>query len=101
MNMNNVVLNELMDKKILEVNFKIGDDDLIIKTECGNTFRFYHYQDCCEHVYLQNIIGDDSFTWTFFRLASEKGVVVFRFLGTSNGYYSEGITISMDNKISF
>lgn len=130
MNMNNVFLNELVGKKVCEMKGQIKDQDFLIKTECGYTFNFYHNQDCCESVYLENIIGDindilgheiilaqeeinndeiqdsdvfnqDSFTWTYYRLASEKGLVVLRFYGTSNGYYSEGITISMNPKKFF
>ena len=85
--------------------------------------KFYHKQDCCEDVEIAEIIGDltdligsplveaeetsdaegdrleyaDSYTWTFYRFRTEKGSVVVRWLGESNGYYSEEVDVEFYN----
>lgn len=75
---------------------------------------------CCERVFVEDISGDlkdligspitkaeessnsetppgatlpteDSFTWTFYLLATAMGYVAIRWLGESNGFYSEGV----------
>jgi hypothetical protein len=100
-----------------------GDDALVFAGEDGITWTFLHYQSCCEHVRIEDIAGDladlvgapmlvaeesssnnhddpvesddHSRTWTFYRFATVKGTVTVRWLGESNGYYSERVSLDM------
>ncbi len=93
-------------------------NELIFKTTDGETYRMYHEQDCCESVILEDVVGDlqdlvgsvilvaeevegespadfeayESYTWTFYKFATRKGYVDLRWLGQSNGYYSESVS---------
>lgn len=83
----------------------------------GTIWTMYHDQDCCETVEIESIVGeldwllntpllmaeevinipeikgnDDSQTWTFYKFATIRGYVTIRWLGQSNGYYSETVT---------
>lgn len=88
------------------------DGDAIVFANENVEFKLEHQQECCEHVYIESVVGDLSdlqdspilrseassnpgencegtFTWTFHKLATRKGYVDIRFFGESNGYYSE------------
>lgn len=111
---------ELMGKVLKSIE-QIDDDELIFKTECGEVYKMFHYQDCCESVTIEDIIGDlddligtpilmaeevtqdgsedswDSATWTFYKFATINGYVTIRWFGQSNGYYSESVYFEKTN----
>lgn len=92
------------------------EDEIIFIVDESEKYKMLHYQDCCESVCIEDICGDldnlvnspiliaeertnmnipktedESFTWTFYELATLKGSVTIRWYGTSNGYYSEAV----------
>ena len=102
----------------------LNGDSLSILTD-KYEYNLYHAQDCCEYVRIVKIIGDidnilneeiifaeedggandpdwysdnynDSHTWTKFVLGTKNANVEFWFLGESNGYYSEHISIKVE-----
>ena len=93
--------------------------------EDGTSYLMFHERDCCEHVYIEDICGDledlvgspilqaeevtnqdddppentdfdQSYTWTFYKLATLKGAVTIRWFGTSNGYYGESVSFCQE-----
>lgn len=108
----------LLSKTFIDV-YKVNEDEIHFVVSETEKYRLFHWQDCCENVKIESIDGDlkdligneilqaeevtnannDSFTeyldssstWTFYKLATIKGYVTIRWLGESNGYYSESV----------
>ena len=113
-------LESMLGLVFIKVEGSVGDGEMVFVAEDGRRFIFGHMQDCCETVYINDIVGDlndlvgkpllraeeesnvdlpapskyaDSYTWTFYKFATRKGYVDVRWLGESNGYYSESVDL--------
>lgn len=104
-------------KTFIKVSKANDNEELVFIEENGCVWRFYHEQDCSETVEIESIVGElqdlenhpllmaeevssddepapinaESYTWTFYKFATIKGYVDVRWLGKSNGYYSERV----------
>lgn len=116
-------LSELIGKTLTSIKgCEAGSEEVELCFHDFSRYRLFHSQDCCESVWLEDVVGDpadlvgevlvvceeseseekingkpnaapDEFLWTFYRFASRKGWVVLRWLGESNGYYSMGVSL--------
>lgn len=110
---NNVPVSTMKGVTINSIDINKSKDILVFRTDAGD-FALWHYQDCCECVTIEDIVGDledligvpllyveeDSSkkeddwgteTYTFYNLRTIKGDVTIRWYGSSNGYYSEEV----------
>lgn len=112
-----ITITDLLSKTLKSVE-KIEEDQILFTTVDDTQYRMCHIQDCCESVHIEDINGDlqdlvgspilqaeeitnsedtfgkslnESFTWTFYKLATVKGYVTIRWIGESNGWYSESV----------
>lgn len=100
-------IEELLGQTLVRVE-RTANGNILFESQDGTFYVLTHLQDCCESVYIDDIVGDldalvgspilmadeatrrnDSQTWTFYKFATMKGYVDIRWCGSSNGYYSE------------
>jgi len=112
-------------KTFVEVTGSVGSGEMMFVTSQGERFMFTHMQDCCESVDINDIVGDlqdlvgeplliaeevsgatepdeehyESYTYTFYKFATRKGYVDVRWLGESNGYYSERVDLLVEGVV--
>ena len=105
-----------------KITGSVGDREMTFETADGVGFMFAHMQDCCETVDINDIVGDindlvgaplviaeqvsgtvpadaehyESYSYTFYKFATRKGYVDVRWLGESNGYYSESVDLFVE-----
>ena len=117
---------DLIGKVLVDVRVDYYPDELAFETSDGAIYVMYHEQDCCESVYsvyLEDINGDfadlrgepillaeevvsedadndELKVWTFYKLGTIKGVVVLRWHGESNGYYSVGVDFELNASVA-
>lgn len=121
---------ELVGKTIARIEKSDDDSEIRIVLDSGKQYWLYHQKDCCETVTVEKIVGNlddlvgspvtmalestsntnppgmektdqDSFTWTFYKIATNKGVVEIWWYGESNGYYSEEVTFEEKKEVDY
>lgn len=100
---------------------KPNNDSVIFYCKDGTEIMMYHDQDCCESVFIESVDSyennddiytdcdwciieevsnidrdpmednEESYTWTFYNVKTNKGYDTIRWYGSSNGYYSESV----------
>lgn len=110
---------DLIGKTITAVEGGEGDDIIDFFTSDGEHYKMLHYQDCCEYVTVDDVVGGrlqdlvgeeildayesshvnepptsewaESYTWTFYTIRTMNRTLTIRWYGESNGYYSESV----------
>ena len=115
---------EFSGKTIQEIRgCKKHSDEVTVMFTDGSCLKFYHRQDCCESVLLEDFdaipedlvnakiisieerisrsgegikplnVWDESYTWSFYVIKTSSSTMVLRWYGESNGWYSETVDI--------
>lgn len=121
-----VKFEDLLGKVLVKIDVSKDNDEISFECYDGTKYQMYHSQVCCENVTIEDIAGNindlignpitmaeeesnnenpkfysnESFTWTFYKLATEKGYVTIRWYGESNGYYSESVSFVKINPVN-
>lgn len=113
-------MKRLIGQTILKIEgLSVGSEEVMFFCKSGDAFKMYHEQGCFESVRVEDVCGnpehligleileseelsnqkdpenykksDESYTFTFYRIATNRGAVVIRWLGESNGWYGEEV----------
>lgn len=113
--MEHVTIPNAVGATISSANGMQTDSESITVWTDKGVLSMKHYQDCCESVLVEDVVGDPddligarilevresskheesgycSTTWTFYHIITDKADITIRWIGTSNGYYSESVS---------
>lgn len=116
-------ISELVGEVLTHIDIDPEHHEILLTTESGRVVKLYHSQDCCESVTIVGTDGEwraligkplieatkeavkqgdpppeseypDSWTRTNFVFRVTDATVISRWIGESNGYYSESVDIA-------
>jgi hypothetical protein len=109
------VFDNLIGETIIDLVVDTANKEVQLHLLCGRSFKLYHNQDCCEEFSVEGIDGGiegilnsplllaehvsihkevdgyGSETSHWYKLGMIKDTITLRFIGSSNGYYSEAV----------
>lgn len=117
--MKDIRIDTLVGEVLTHVDIDEEHNQIQLTTESGRIVTLHHVQDCCEYVCIEDTNGDwlalvgkplvessehvvsdfdgeshESSTETTFTFKVDGATVINRWIGSSNGYYSEHVDIS-------
>ncbi len=117
-----IKVSSLVGEVLTYIDIDDGNNEIMLTTASNRTIRIYHIQDCCESVRIEDTQGNwheligkviveasedvepqgdpppttkypDSWTRTTLTFRVNGATVISRWIGESNGYYSESVDI--------
>lgn len=111
-----IELSSLVGEVLTYIDTDEKNDEIMLTTASGRKIKIYHDQDCCETVWIEDTQGNwheligkviveaskdekqdecdyGSRTETTLKFRVDDATVISRWIGESNGYYSESVDI--------
>ncbi len=117
-----IEIGAIVGEVLTHIDTNESNDEILLTTRSGKTIKIFHQQDCCENVRIEGTDGNwhdivgkviieasksefdecepkpsewaESWTRTELKFRSDAATVISRWIGESNGYYSEGVDIA-------
>ena len=117
-----IEIEQLVGETLTYVDTDENNDEIMLTTASGKIIKIFHEQDCCESVHIEDTEGNwheligkviveatnestsegeppneysESWTRTTLTFKVDDATVISRWIGESNGYYSESVDIEM------
>ncbi len=115
-----IQISDLVGEVLTHIDTDEKNAEIMLTTQSGKIVKIFHSQDCCETVSIEDTEGNwhdligkviveathdevpqgdpppeypDSWTRTTLKFRVDDATVISRWIGESNGYYSESVDI--------